>query len=67
MNMMVGASMMTGFVVIIMFISMITMTLGKAFLFTFIAKFLISVNWKGSSSSSSKKNTAHKDLTVLMA
>ncbi|XP_026814458.1 uncharacterized protein LOC113554703 [Rhopalosiphum maidis] len=65
MNMMVGGSIMATFVVIFIFLNMITVTLGKALLFTFIAKFLISVNWK-SSESSSKKKPSHNDITVLM-
>jgi hypothetical protein len=65
MNMMVGGSIMATFVVIFIFLNMITVTLGKALLFTFIAKFLISVNWK-SSESSSKKKPSRNDITVLM-
>ncbi|XP_050066745.1 uncharacterized protein LOC126555863 [Aphis gossypii] len=64
MNIMVGGSIMAAFVVIFMFLNMITATLGKALLFTFIAKFLVSVNWK--SSESSKKKPSHNDITVLM-
>lgn len=65
MNMMVGGSVMAAFVVIFMFLNIITVTLGKAFLFTFIAKFLVSVNWI-STGSSTKKKTSHKEVTVLM-
>ncbi|XP_060881000.1 uncharacterized protein LOC132952662 [Metopolophium dirhodum] len=65
MNMLIGGSMMAAFVVIFMFVNMITVTLGKALFFTFIAKFLISVNWKSSESSSKKKST-HNDITVVM-
>lgn len=64
MNIMVGGSIMAAFVVIFMFLNMITVTLGKALLFTFIAKFLVSVNWK--SSESTKKKSSHNDITVLM-
>lgn len=64
MNMMLGGSMMTAFVVLFMFLNMITVTLGKAFLFTFIAKFLVSVNWKHSGSST--KKYSRKDVTVVM-
>jgi len=62
---MIGGSMMAAFVVIFTFLNMITVTLGKALFFTFIAKFLISVNWK-SSESSAKKKSFHKDITVVM-
>jgi hypothetical protein len=61
---MLGGGMMTAFVVLFMFLNMITVTLGKAFLFTFIAKFLVSVNWKHSGSSS--KKSSHKDITIVM-
>lgn len=64
MNLMVGGSIMAAFVVIFMFLNMITVTIGKALLFTFIAKFLVSVNWK--SSESSKKKPSRNDITVLM-
>ncbi|XP_016659268.1 uncharacterized protein LOC107883562 [Acyrthosiphon pisum] len=65
MNMLIGGSMMAAFVVIFTFVNMITVTLGKALFFTFIAKFLISVNWKSSESSSKKKSTRN-DITVVM-
>lgn len=65
MNMMIGGSVMIGYLKIFMFFNMITVILGKAFLFTFITKFLVLVNLI-SSSSSPKKNTSHKDVTVLM-
>lgn len=66
--MMVGGSVMTAFVVIIMFLNVITVTLGKAFLFVFISKFLAVVNLfpSGSSSSSSKKKPGRKDVTVVL-
>lgn len=66
MNLLIGGSMMAAFVVIFTFLNMITVTLGKALFFTFIAKFLISVNWK-SSESSSKNKSSHKDITVVMS
>ncbi|XP_025203101.1 uncharacterized protein LOC112600144 [Melanaphis sacchari] len=65
MNMMLGGSIMATFVVIFFFLNMITVTLGKALFFTFIAKFLVSVNWK-SSEPSSKKKSSHNEITVLM-
>lgn len=63
MNMIFGGGMMAVFVMVFMFLNMITVTLGKAFLFTFITKFLVSVNWK---SSSSKEKSSNKDVTVVM-
>lgn len=65
MNMMVGGSVMAAFVVIFVLLNTITVTLGKALLFTFIAKFLVSVNWVSSGSSSNTKSN-HKDVTVVM-
>lgn len=65
MNMMIGGSVMIGFLKIFIILNMITVILGKAFLFTFIAKFLVLVNLV-SSSSPPKKNTSRKDVTVLM-
>jgi len=65
MNMMVGGSVMAAFVVISTFLHTITVTLVKAFLFTFIAKFLVSANWI-SSGPSPKKKSSRKDVTVVM-
>lgn len=67
MNMMVGGSVMAALVVIIMFLNSITVTLGKAFLFMFLAKFLAIVNLlPSSSSSSSEKKPGRKDVTVVL-
>lgn len=64
---MLGGSAMAALVVIIMFLNTITVTLGKAFLFMFIAKFLVAVNWLPSgSSSSSEKKPGRKDVTVVL-
>lgn len=54
---------MTMFVMTFMYLNLITVTLGKAFLFTFISKFLVSVNWK--SSSSYKEKSSDKEVTVI--
>lgn len=65
MNVMIGASMTAALVIIVAFMSVITATVVKALLFSFFAKFLITVNWKGSSSSKNSSGS-HKDLMVLM-
>lgn len=64
MQMIFGSSLMAALVLIVMFMKIITVTLGKTFFFTFIAKLLISMSWN--QSSSSKKEISHRDVTILM-
>lgn len=61
MNMMVGGSVMAAFVVLSTFLNTITVTLVNAFVFTFIAKFLVFANWM-----SSEKKSDRKDVTVVL-
>lgn len=61
---MIGGSMMAALVMIFMFFNVITVTVGKSFLFTFITKLLVLVNWI-QSSSHSKKTTSHNGVTIL--
>lgn len=65
MSMILGSSMIAAMALIIMFMKIIAVTLSKAFFFTFITKFLVSMSWK--SSSTPKKKHSHKDVTILMA
>lgn len=62
--MMIGGSMMAALVMIFMFFNVITVTVGKSFLFTFITKLLVLVNWI-QSSSHPKKTTSHNGVTIL--
>ncbi|XP_050436277.1 uncharacterized protein LOC126843025 [Adelges cooleyi] len=66
-NMMIGATMMVGMALMSMFINATAAVIGKALLFTLVAKLLVVSNWKNSEDSgSSKKESSHKDLTLIV-